>query len=228
MISTKQVLGKPIDAQDGHIGSVHDLYFDEQTWSVRYLVVDTGKWLPGRKVLVVPDAILKPWHGEAAVPVNLTKEQIKSSPDIDTAQPVSRLAEELLHQHYGWNPYWHATGMLAMPAPPPLTAASEEERREAAAEAESSSDTHLRSAKEVRGYNVQATDGKIGHVEDFVLDDDCTRITFLAIDLKGWLSRKQVLAPPRLVSRIDWASFTIYVDAAHRAIEAGQEYKPAA
>src|SRR5437870_12620141 len=95
MIEAKQLCGAKIDAQDGHIGSVHELYFDDQIWVVRYLIVDTGKWLPGRKVLIVPAAIQLPWHGETALPVRLTKDQIRSSPDIDTAQPISQKAEDL-------------------------------------------------------------------------------------------------------------------------------------
>jgi hypothetical protein len=183
MISAKQLYGKRIDARDGHIGSVRDLYFDDHVWTIPYLVIDTGTWLPGRNVLIVPDAILPPWHGEAGLPLNLTKDQIRSSPDIDTAQPVSRKAEHLLHSHYGWIPYWVVPGLPA--PPPPQIAASEEERREVVDEAESPSDRHLRSTKKVMGYPLLATDGEIGRVVDFILDDDCRRILFLAIDLRG-------------------------------------------
>src|SRR3954465_14046278 len=102
MNNASRLIGKTIQAVDGEIGSVDDLYFDDQTWSVRYLVVDTGKWLSGRKVLVSPEAIVKPWHHEAKIAVTLTTEQIRSSPDIDTAVPVSRAAEAGLHRHYQW------------------------------------------------------------------------------------------------------------------------------
>jgi len=227
MIEAKQLYGTEIDAQDGHIGSVHDLYFDDQTWTVRYLIIDTGKWLPGRKVLIVPAAILQLWHGEGALPVKLTKNQIKSSPDIDTAQPISRKAEHLLHSYYGWIPYWGPGIPLPLP-PPPLAAPSMEERRDAGREAESLSEQHLRSTKEVMGYRVLATDSEIGHIEDFVLDDDCSRILFLTIDLEEWISGKKVLLSPRVVSKIDWATSRVEFEVSRRAIEASQEYKPAA
>jgi hypothetical protein len=184
MITAKQLYGRRISARDGHIGAVDDLYFDDHAWTVRYLVIDTGKWLPGRKVLIVPDVIIPPWHDETDLPVDLTKEQIKSSPDIDTAQPVSRNAEQLLYSHYGWSPYWLVPGLPAPPPPPPLGAASEEERREASEQAESISEQHLRSTKEVAGYRLLARDGEIGHVRDFIFDDDCRRILFLAVDLE--------------------------------------------
>jgi PRC-barrel domain len=90
-----QLLKAAIDATEGHIGSVHDLYFDDQTWMVRYLVVDTGTWLPGRKVLRAPEAILTPWHGETVISVKLAKDQVRSSPDIDTPNRSPRQAEQL-------------------------------------------------------------------------------------------------------------------------------------
>jgi uncharacterized protein YrrD len=219
-------LGKPVDASDGSIGSVHDLYFDEQTWSVRYLVVDTGKWLPGRKVLVIPDAIQTPWHHEDVLPVNLTQEEIQSSPEIDTAAPVSRLAEDLLHRHYSWIPYWG--DFTSVPAPPPLIGASTESRRQAEQAAEELTEQPLRSAKKVQGHRVEATDGKVGRVEDFLIDDDFRRILFLAIHVEALLFGKEVLASPRLVSRVEWASSTIYVDTTRQAIKSGQEYNSAA
>jgi uncharacterized protein YrrD len=236
MIEAKQLYGAKIDAQDGYIGSVHDLYFDDQAWTVRYLIVDTGKWLPGRKVLVAPAAILQPWHGEAAVPVELTKSQIRISPDIDTAQPISRKAEHLLHSHYDWIPYWgmpgipewEMPGIPAPPLPPPLAASSIEERRDASKEAESLSEQHLRSTREVMGYRVGAIDGEIGHIEDFVLDDDCSRVLFLTIDLEEWILGKQVLLSPRLVSKIDWATSRVLVDVSRQAIKTSQAYKSAA
>src|SRR5947209_1690291 len=126
--NASQLIGKTIDALDGEIGSVHDLYFDEQTWSLRYLVVDTGRWLPGRKVLVALESIVKPWHHQPEIAVELTTEQIRSSPDIDTARPVSRVAEELLHRHYQWTPYWDSTivPIPGIPPPPPALTAKED------------------------------------------------------------------------------------------------------
>jgi uncharacterized protein YrrD len=226
--NVQKILGKPVDASDGSIGSVHDLYFDEHTWDIRYVVVDTGKWLPGRKVLIIANAIQTPCHHEDVLPLNMTQEQIQSSPEIDTAMPVSRLTEDLLHRHYSWTPYW--TDLTSVPVPPPLPppliGGSTESRQ--AEEAEESTDRPLRSAKEVHGYRIEATDGRVGHVEDFLIDDDFRRILFLEIRVDGWLFGKEVLASPRLVTRVDWANSTAYVDTTRQAIKSGQEYRPAA
>jgi uncharacterized protein YrrD len=226
MITAKQLYEKEIDAEKNHMGAVHDLYFDDQAWTLRYLVVDTGKWLPGRKVLIVPEAILLPWHDgvDRTVPVRLTREQVKSSPDIDTAQRISRQAEQILHSHYGWIQYWEVPGVPASPPLPQSTLSRKDNR--AIKDAESTGGEHLRSTKEVRGYRVHATDGEIGHIEDFLFDDDCRRILFLSVDLEEWLSSKQVLIPPRLVSRIDWAGSTLHVELTCKVIKTSQEYMP--
>jgi uncharacterized protein YrrD len=228
MNNASRLIGKKIDALNGEIGSVHDLYFDDQTWSVRYLVVDTGKWLPGRQVLVAPEAIVKPWHDQPAIGVKLTTEQIRSSPDIDTAMPVSRVAEELLHQHYQWNRYWESTigPIPSMPSPPAPTVG--EDRLEAGKTAESLAVVWLRSGNELAGYQVKAGEGEVGHVEDLLLDDDLSRILFLVVEVKGWLFGKKVLVGPTLISNVDWTTSTVNVDANRQALKNAQEYNPAA
>jgi len=228
MVTGKQLYKAAIDASDGHIGSVHDLYFDDHDWTIRYLVVDIGKWLPGRKVVLVPEIILAPSHGETAVPVKLTKDQVRSSPEIDTNQPISRQAEQLLHSHYGWIPYWEVPGVPAQPLPPPHSGFAVEDRREAIRFAESRGDPHLRSAKEIGGYRVQASDGEAGHVADFLIDDDLRRILFLVVDLEELLSGKKVLIPTRLVAEIDWVNSRIEMDTSSRALKTSQAYDPAA
>ncbi|MEO8592136.1 MAG: PRC-barrel domain-containing protein [Candidatus Solibacter sp.] len=229
MNNASLVIGKTINALDGEIGSVYDLYFDDQTWSVRYLVVDTGKWLPGRKVLVAPEAIVKPWHHQPAIGVKLTTEQIRSSPDIDTVTPVSRGAEELLHRHYQWTPYWDSTIVPVPPmSPPPPALTVEEDRQEAGKTAESLVEVRLRSANELGGYDVKAGDGDVGQVQDMLLDDDLSRILFLVVEVKGWLFDKKVLAGPSMISSVDWATATVNVDANSEALKKAQEYDPAA
>src|SRR5436305_8837999 len=229
MNNASLLIGKAIDALDGKIGSVDDLYFDEQTWSIRYLVVDTGKWLPGRRVLLAPEAIVKPWHHQPSIGVKLTTEKIRSSPDIDTATPVSRVAEELLHRHYQWTPYWDSTTVPIAPVPPPPTTLTvEEDRQEAGKGAESLVDVRLRSANELGGYHVTAGDGEVGHVDDLLLDDDLSRILFLVVEVKGWLFAKKVLAGPSLISSVDWVTSTIHVNANREALKSAQEYNPVA
>jgi sporulation protein YlmC with PRC-barrel domain len=202
MIHASRLLGRAIDALDGSIGSVHDISFDEQTWKIRYLVVDTGKWLPGRKVLVVPAAIVTPWHEEGAIPLNLSQEQIRSSPEIDPDEPISRQTEELLHSHYAWTRYWDPTI--------------------------EANDVKLASANEIGGYHVHGTDGDVGHVQDLLIDDDCSRTLFLVVETKGLLFGKTVLAGPSMIDRVDWANSTVHATTTRAALKHAQEYDPAA
>ena len=227
MIKGKRLCKAAVDASDGHIGSVYDLYFDNDDWTIRYLVVDTGRWLPGRKVLLVPEVILSPWHEATAISTTLTKEQVRSSPEIDTSQRIPRTAEQVLHGHYGRIPYWVVP---SVPAPPPLPPKSSlpEDRPVEMELAGRRSNPHLRSGRAIDYCHVQASDGEaVGHVADFLLDDDVRRILFLVVDVEEWLLEKKVLLPPRLVAEIDCVNSRIKVDTSSRAIKSSQEYEPA-
>ena len=88
--SVQDIQGYAIRATDGVIGHVRDVYFDDHNWAVRYFVVDTGTWLASRKVLISRFAVGEPDWAARVMPVSITKEQVKGSPDIDTDKPVSR------------------------------------------------------------------------------------------------------------------------------------------
>ena len=107
LYSIKKLTGYKIQAEDGQIGKVRDFYFDDEKWAVRYLVVNTRHWLPGRQVLISPVSIRGKRDLDLQVfPVNLSKEGVKKSPDIDTEMPVSRQKEALLNKYFGWPLFW--------------------------------------------------------------------------------------------------------------------------
>jgi hypothetical protein len=202
--SLKAVHRYTVRAKDGEIGKVHDFYFHDDNWIIRYLVVDTGHWLPGRKVLVPPSALGKPnWEG-LTFPVALTREQVEKSPDIDTDKPVSRQQEMDLHNHYGWPFYW--VGMEPgpgnwppfVPAIPPLP----ESPRPPETHADANADPHLRSVREVKGYHIHASDGEMGHVADFIADDALWVIRYFVVHVSNWLPAKKVLISPQWLGEI--------------------------
>lgn len=219
--SVKELYGATIQAEDGNIGSVVDVYFDDETGRLRYFVVDTAKWLPGRKVLIGSEAIRRPWHDGAGLPVNLTREQVKSSPDIDTEMPVSREAELLLHSHYGWAPYW-AGGLL--PPPPPKLAAPVEERQQAESVAGDLRTSHLRSSREVMGYEIHGMDGKAGTLEDLLIDPEEGRIRYLVVKTGEWLSHKNVLITPNRIANVNWSESKIETKVSRHDIKVCPEY----
>lgn len=224
--SLNALKGYHIAATDGEVGKVHDFFFDDEFWIVRYLVVDTGHWLPGRKVLLTPGVLHRPeWRG-LVVRVNLTREQVQDSPDIDTDKPVSRQQELELHRHYGWPYYWPYPGIMpgfVAPVPPP-----DAEEGRGSAEGKDKRDPHLRSVREVTGYHVQASDGEIGHVEDFIADDESWTVRYLVVATRNWLPGRSVLVSPYWVaSAISWAERKVNIIMTRENIRNSPLFDPA-
>jgi hypothetical protein len=216
--SVKALYGYTIAATDGDIGGVYAFYFDDQAWTIRYLIVDTGTWLPGREVLISPAAVGQPQWEMRRLPVNLTQAQVENSPDIDTDQPVSRQYETALHDYYAWPVYW-----TAIPVDPGGLAIPPELAENLATRP---GDPHLRSTQEVIGYYIQASDGDLGHVEDFIIDDEDWTIRYMVIDTRNWLPGKKVVVSPEWITEVAWGESKVHVDLTREAIKNSPEYDP--
>lgn len=230
--SIKSLMGYMIGATDGEIGKVKDFYFDDEAWTIRYLVVETGDWLSGRKVLISPQALLTTnWENET-FPVNLTKKQIENSPDIDTDAPVSRQQEIELHEYYPWASYWLSNmGMGAMGTSGmilPVRASVSEEINEKNHESDKKPhvDHHLRSAESVISYTVKAKDGDIGNIEDFIIDDITWELIFLVVDTGHWFPGKKVILSPKWIKEINWDISNIVIDHTAYQVKNSPEYYP--
>src|SRR5262245_39640155 len=207
--SVSTLKGTTIAATDGEIGSVQDVYFDDVSWTIRYLVVDTGVWLPGRQVLISPRAI-HPGTSDNGVPVALTRHQVENSPSIDVDMPVNRLYEEEYSRYYGYPYYW--TGPQRWGATP-YPGVNPNQPSGAVRDAmPSDGDPHLRSARDVMDYYIEATDGDIGHVEDFLVDDQAWAIRYLVVDTRNWWPGKKVVISPEWIKRVSWRDSRVYVD----------------
>ena len=222
------LLGYDIQATDGEIGSVEDFLFDDRAWTIRYLVIDTGPWLFGREVLISPQSIGKPsWEG-GVLPVNLTQEQVENSPEVDLVEPVSRREQEALHAHYGWQNYWttlpttalYGTAGLASPGAP-IAAEDMPER------AEPPGEPNLRSVAEVIGYDIQALDGEIGHVDDFIVDDETWAIRYMVANTGNWLPGRNVLIALPWIKDISWELTEVQVDLLKENIKNSPPFDPA-
>lgn len=227
LLSAKYLTNYSIEAKDGNIGQVHSFLFDDQKWIIRYLVVDTGLWLSGRKVLITPSAIGKPEGQMRVFPVDLNKEEIKKSPDIDTDKPVSREQEQDLHKYYNWAAYWGGPLGLAVTPLGPIPV-EEEEIKEAAEAEEEPQTNHLRSTKEVIGYSLHAVDGDIGHVDDFIIHQENWLIRYMVVDTSHWLSGRKVIIPPDWISKIDWPQAKVIVDVSKEVVKKSPEFNPSA
>ncbi|MDQ3624336.1 MAG: PRC-barrel domain-containing protein [Verrucomicrobiota bacterium] len=211
-------------ARDGEIGKVKELYFDDQSWIVRYAVVDTGGWLTGRKVLIAPRSLGTIDQESKLIAVDLSRAQIEHSPPIEADKPVSRQFEEQWYRYFGYPAYWLAPdaaefGAASAAAEAQVQAAREAERSARAA----SGDPHLRSTGEVSGDSIHATDGDIGRVDDFIVDDDGWVIRYLAISPSWWAGKKVLLAP-EWIERISWEKMQVFVPLSRQAIREAPEW----
>ena len=217
LISLKELKGYKIRAIDGDIGSIHDFYFDDLSWRMRFFVVETGGWLLGRKVLIAPGALENPDGTDKVIPTRLTMEQVKNAPDVSTEQPVSRQSVAGVFQYYGWPLYFEAPGSMSAAAVP-MTGVEPP--------AEEDVDQHLQSARSVMGYDIAATDGDIRHVEDFVYDHDDYVIRYLVADTKDWLPGRHVILTTDSVKSISWTERKVSVDQTRAEVESSPEYDP--
>ena len=198
--------GFSIEACDGQIGIVSDFLFDDTTWKLRWLVVDTGGWLKDRKLLVHPSAIEKADVPARALLVKLTRDQVEKSPLIATDEPVSAQMEHRLYGYYGVDPLWgggyYGSNAIMMPMTPPRVGSAG--LGPPLPDSDGPGDPHLRSLVEVTGYNIHASDGEMGHVEGFLLDDESWDIRYLAVDTRNWWFGRHVLLSPASVRKIAW------------------------
>jgi sporulation protein YlmC with PRC-barrel domain len=217
--TVKELQGDVIMATDGHIGSVEDVYFDETDWAVRYLVVNTSDWLPGKRVLVSPAAIDAGASSDEQVRVRISREQVERAPDAINERPVSRQKEMAHAAHFGYPYYWGSSpelwGATGVPTRPPAgepsVGASRPEAERAAQALLEQGDSHLRSGAEVIGYGIEARDGAIGDVQDFVVDEDTWAIDGVVVDTKKWWPGGLVQVRPRDVERIDWDEHKLHL-----------------
>jgi uncharacterized protein YrrD len=232
--NAKTLLGHELRARDGRIGHVGDFYFDDRRWVVRYFVVETGGWLDGRTVLISPVAVHAPEWEKRSLPVDLTKEQVRNSPGIETHM-VTPEDEVRLAGYYSWPPYWIAPGFLEggfglpfIPLP-----AAQPASRPVASDGPSETDGQrernghrLRSVHQVTGHAIEAVDGAIGHVEDVVLDDETWRIRFVLVDTRNWWAGKKVLVGPERIRGVNWDEARVLVDLTRAEIQLSPEFDP--
>jgi len=213
--SINQLYGNKLGASDGEIGHVKDFYFDDQNWTVRYLVADTGSWMPRRLVLISPHAFGNLYQGGKVLLVNLTRQQIAKSPSIDLHKPLSRQYEEEYHRYYGWPFYWRGGQLWGMSAFPIMSSARmrfSNEQSIAKNEKQEYRDSHLRSARAIDGYHIQAIDEVIGSVTDMVMDDENWTIQHIVVDTGHWMSGKRVMISPSQINRIVWDESKVHVN----------------
>lgn len=228
--SLKALDGFKIAATDGELGHVRDIYFDDQKWTVRYFEVDTGGWLSGRMVLLSPAVVSGVDWDEELLRVNLTREQVENSPGQDSALPVSRQHEMALSHYYGTPFYWQGpflwgyTGFPSLVDPIPWDPKTDQLAAMPVDEELAQGDPHLRTKDEVVGYQIEAQDGPIGHVEDLLFNLNTWQIGRVVVATRDWLPGRHVLITPEAITDVSWEEKSVRVFASKAEIENSPEY----
>jgi sporulation protein YlmC with PRC-barrel domain len=229
--SLKDLEQYAVVATDGAVGKVSNFLLDDSRWTIRYLVVDAGTFFQERSVLISPMFFRQTDWATRTFRLALATEKIKNSPSIDLDKPVSRQHERDYYRYYGYPYYWGFPGIWGSGYFPGAFAAAADggpwtEPRADQAE-EPAGDAHLRSAKEVCGYVVQGNHKEmIGHVQDFIVDDETWQIRYLVVDTSRWWFGKKVLVAPDWATRISWEERSVNVDLSRESVKNGPSWDP--
>lgn len=228
--NTKGIEGYKLAASDGVFGKVKDFLFDDEHWTIRYMVADTGGWLPGQKVLVSPVSLGEADWDSHTLQVRLTKDEIGQAPNLDEKAPVSRKYEKRWFDTYQWPYYWGGAGVWSGGIFPSYLYMQQNSQTDDKSETEmpdpEEDSQSLRSVNEVKGYHIQAIDGDIGHVEDFIVDDQTWTIRYAVVDTRNWLPGKKVLVAPRWINSVAWADQAVSVDLSRDLVKNSPPYDP--
>lgn len=237
----KTMVGFAIEATDGDLGHVKDFYFDDDSWVIRYLIVETGTWLSNRKVLVSPISMGEPNWSAEKLPVRLTREQVRACPSIDTDKPVSREYEQNFGGYYGYPNYWGSDGLWGAGYYPwtlyggtPYEESISENgmepgyrrRMQHMADEHRNADPHLRSCDAITGYHIHATDGDIGHIEGMLVDERTWAIRYLVLNTSNWWLGHSVLVAPEWITDVSWIERTVTIDLAREVIKDSPQWNP--
>lgn len=233
--SLSHLKGAKVSASDGDIGEVKEAYFDDRDWALRYLVVETGTWLDGRPLLISPYSVQQPVGHGRHLHLNLTQQQVRDSPSIDMHKPVSRQYERAFLSYYEYPEYWAGGALWGLDAMP----IGDESLRNAQSELAANHDmlerdfrpaeVHLRSSSEVTGYEVQASDGSIGSVQDFIIDEGNWAIRYLVIDTSSWWqSDHKMLIGMKWAERIDFPARQFHVRLTRAQVRASPKFEDVA
>lgn len=222
-----EFIGNKLMANDGEVGVVSDMLFDDQSWFVRYFVITCGNWLDKKEILLIPSSLNLPRDESAQLSSDLTRDQIKKSPLIQSNLPVSRQFETELHSYYNWGPYWTY----------PISTAygftmynkdMQQRANESGLEKNSVKqdfDPSLRSLKAMEHRRLRSPDGELGRIEDMLIEASEARVSHLVVDTKNWWPSKNVLILTESITDISSMSDTVDTSVGKKKIQSAPSYE---
>jgi hypothetical protein len=183
-------------ATDGEMGVIRNFLIDDRSWAIHYVVGHLGTWPKRRDVVLPIAAVEQPDWVKRIFQARLTKEQVRDSPDVDSEKPVSRQQEIAMEEYWGKMAYWAYTQMETG-APMPTGRKYPVRTKE---------DPDLRGAVNLIDYQVWATDGEIGRLEGFIMDEASWHLGYMDVKAGDWLLSRSILIPTRWIKSVSWAS----------------------
>jgi uncharacterized protein YrrD len=235
-INAKKITGYPVEASDGRIGDVTSLFLDCVSFRIRYLAVETGRFLNRHQVLIPASSVPLQDFADKKVHVNLNREQVRNSPDVNLATPVSRGAENEVVRYYSSPRYWDMEqpgqgGITHIPSQGRMVVLSGREmaegRRGEEAEARRIPDAqYLFSSRDLLKYDTRALDGKLGDIDDLIIDTNTWDIRYLAVDTGTIMAGKRALVPPQKIDSINDEDNEVTLDLTKDAVRNSPDYDP--
>jgi len=229
LLATQFFLSTKVVGTDAPLGRIDDLLFDDNSWGLRYLVIDTRSWLPGRKVVLTPAELTDTAWLAKEIKVDRTRQEIEDSPPLEEHEPVSQQRESQLADYFDWPRLWGTSDALGTETPMGVGSEVAEAGSKASREEfspEGRGDPHLRSCTHLKGYEVVAKDGELGAIQNLIIDTEGWRIDQLvvAVDDSKWLTNTLRSFEPESVDKIDWEQRHLALDLTLKAIELRPEF----
>lgn len=209
-----------------HIGKLHDLYLDDETWQIKWFVIETGNWFSSNKILLDSQKITSLSPHDATLHVALTQQEVENAPSASEHPPVS----DQHRNEFSYVAASHNTllfpGYAGLMMPTTLIERPDrpsEAEKDLDAMAREQADRHLRSASEIEGYTIHASNGKLGPLSDLVIDTSEWTVELLALDTSKWMPGRTVVISPLSIDRISWESRELMVKMDKATIEASPE-----
>lgn len=209
MRRAEDLYGFVLRGTDGTLGRIHDLYFDDRNWTVRYIALNTGSWPIPRFVLLSPCVLRTLAWDKRRGSVQLTKEQVNHGPEVELSPVLSAAQCAELDAYYGW-PIWTATG--------PEGSGKWGEGCRTVVQGGGSL---LQSAREIPAYRIDIGGTEMGRAEDLLFDDGLWTVRYLVVDCWSWPPGRRQLIPPECVHRIGRSECKIYAQFRHRLAPTG-------
>lgn len=221
----KSLLKYDINTSDSSVRSCHDFLFEDGSWVIRYLAMDTRKWLPGRQVLISPISIRKIDPLKKNIRLDLTKKQIKGAPSLESDPPVSRQYKFDYNRYYSWSGYWIGAKLWGLKAHPKAhPKALKNDTIIENSKKERSSVASLRSVKEVSGYQVNVRDDTFGQIQDFLINTESWYISYLVIDAGDSIpGAASIIVAPNWVDEISWVENIVSIRMTREQIESSPQ-----